>query len=64
MAGDSGAFVPLVLWLQALLLGAAGAGWTAARWGGPQTWLVGAPVILAALWGASESAIQLLPNLM
>jgi hypothetical protein len=53
-----------VLWLQALLLAAVAAAWATARWGGPQTWLAGSPVVLAALWGASESAAQLLPNLM
>jgi len=62
--GDPGALVPLVLWMQVLLAVAAGAAWTQVKWGGAQTWLVAVPAILAALWGASESAIQLLPNLM
>lgn len=62
--GDPGALIPLVLWLQLLLVLAAGAAWAQVRWGGAQTWLVAVPAILAALWGASESAIQLLPNLM
>ncbi len=64
IASDTGALVPLVLWLQVLLLAALAAAWATARWGGPQTWLTCAPVVLAALWGASESAAQLLPNLM
>jgi hypothetical protein len=41
----------------------AGAAWAQARWGGSQAWLVFVPIILAALWGASESAVELLPNL-
>jgi len=38
--------------------------WAFERWGRWQTWLVGAPLVLAALWGVSETAVQLLPNLM
>ncbi len=41
-----------------------GAAWAQARWGGAQAWLVFTPLVLAALWGATESALQLLPNLM
>ncbi|OLB79968.1 MAG: hypothetical protein AUI14_08665 [Actinobacteria bacterium 13_2_20CM_2_71_6] len=64
MQGDPDALVPVVLWLQLLILGGVGAAWAQRRWGGAQAWLVFTPVILATLWGASESAIQLLPNLM
>ncbi len=64
LAGDPGALVPLVLWLQLLLAVLIGAAWAQVRWGGAQTWLVGAPAVLAALWGASEAAVQLLPNLI
>lgn len=64
MQGDSGALVPLVLWMQVLLLVAAGIAWAQTRWGNTQAWLVGAPAALATLWLASASAIQLLPNLM
>lgn len=64
MQSDSAALFPLVLWL-ALLLGAVVAGvWAQTRWGRRQTWLVAVPVVLAALWGATETAVQLLPNLM
>lgn len=64
MHGDTAALVPLVLWMQLLLAATAGAAWAQVRWGGAQTWLVAVPAVLAILWGASESAIQLLPNLM
>jgi sortase A len=63
MASDSTGLVALVLWLQLLVAAAAGASWSQARWGGSQTWLVFVPILLATLWGASESAMQLLPNL-
>jgi hypothetical protein len=55
---------PLVLWLQVLVAAAVGATWAQARWGGAQTWLVGLPVLLLAVWEVADSAMQLLPNLM
>jgi sortase A len=64
MAGDTGALMPLVLWLQGLALVALAMVWARVRWGGWQTWLVGGPLVLAALWGVSSTAIQLLPNLL
>jgi sortase A len=64
LATDVSALVPLVLWLQALLLAALCAVWATSRWGGAATWLVAAPVLLAAAWGASGAATQLLPNLV
>lgn len=64
MRGDPGVLFSLVLWLP--LLGLAGllVVWLAERWGRWQAWLVGAPLVLATLWGVSETAVQLLPNLM
>lgn len=64
MRGDTGAMIPLVLWLQALLLTVLAVVWVRSRWGDWQTWLVAAPVLLAVVWAGSESAFQLLPNLM
>ncbi|MEN3310132.1 MAG: sortase [Micromonosporaceae bacterium] len=61
---DPGGLVPLVLWLQLLVLATGGAAWAWLRWGSAQTWLAGLPLILLALWGASQSASQLLPNLI
>jgi sortase A len=61
---DPGGLVPLVLWLQVLLLATGASAWAWLRWGSAQTWLVGLPLILLALWGASQSAAQLLPNLI
>jgi sortase A len=64
MKGDVGALFSVVLWLPLLILAGLAAVWAQAYWGRWHTWLIGAPVILAALWGVSETAVQLLPNLM
>lgn len=59
-----GALYLLVLWLPGLGIAVVGTGWIYQKWGRWQSWLVGVPVILAGLWGVSQSAVQLLPNLM
>jgi sortase A len=64
MHGQQGALVPLLLWLQALVLAAVGLIWAHARWGGRKTWLAGFPLGLALLWGATGAALLLLPNLI
>lgn len=64
LAGDKSGLVPLVLWLQALLLAALALVWARVRWGGWQTWVVGLPVVLGLLWGITSSAFVLLPNLL
>jgi sortase A len=63
MSGNSGALVPLVLWLQGLVLASLVVAWARARWGSRQTWLIGGSVLVALLWGASGAFMQLLPNL-
>jgi sortase A len=64
LQGDPSSLFTLVLWLPVLALGALAVVWGMDRWGRWQTWLVGVPVILAGLWGVSQTAVQLLPNLM
>jgi sortase A len=64
MKGDSSAALPLMLWLQSLLVAACALGWARARWGLWQSWLVGVPVVLAILWSATTVAVQFLPNLL
>jgi sortase A len=64
MHGDNSALMPLVLWLQLLLLTVVATIWVRTRWGGWQTWLVAAPALFALLWVVSETAFQLLPNLL
>jgi sortase A len=62
--GDSRGLYPLVLWLQLLAVAITGGVWLGLRWGRSQSWLVTTPVVVAALWGASNSLWQLLPNLL
>ncbi len=64
MSRDIGVLFSLVLWLPLLLIAVVLVVWLQDRWGRWHTWLAGAPVLLAALWGVSETAVQLLPNLM
>lgn len=64
MAGDPSGLVPLLLWLQVLLVAVVGAIWLTVRWGRWQAWLVALPVILFVSVMASMSAARLLPNLL
>ncbi len=64
MSGDTSVLLPLILWLQLLLLTVVAVVWAGARWGRWQTWLVGIPAILAVLWVVSDTAFQVLPNLL
>jgi sortase (surface protein transpeptidase) len=64
MHGNTGALTPLVLWLQLLLIVVVGLFFALRRWNGRQVWVVGVPVIIAVLWGASLQFTQLLPNLL
>ncbi|WP_375474904.1 sortase [uncultured Jatrophihabitans sp.] len=54
----------VVLWLQLLVVALVGSVWLAKRWRRGQLWLVAAPIVLAALWGLSNAAAQLLPNVL
>ncbi|MBV9098441.1 MAG: sortase [Frankiaceae bacterium] len=64
MAGDSSALTPLVLWLELCVVAIGGTAWAFRKWGLWQGWLVGVPLALTGLWGASMTATQLLPNLI
>lgn len=63
LAGDTGELVPLVLWLQALVLACIGLAFAYARWAAWQVWVVGLPTLLAVLWATTSAAMLLLPNL-
>jgi sortase A len=62
LQGDPDALIPLILWLQLLVAGALTATWARIRWGAAQVWVVGMPVLIAAMWGVLENTAQLLPN--
>ncbi|UUU41961.1 sortase [Streptomyces sp. NBC_00162] len=64
MAGQASAWVPLILWGQALLLAAAALAWARVRWGRAHTWLVGFPVLAALALAVSDQAALLLPSLL
>jgi hypothetical protein len=50
------------MWLVVLFAGSVTCWWLWSRWGILQTWLVGAPVLFAILWGLSTEMMRLLPN--
>lgn len=54
----------LILWLQGLLIAVLLTVWAALRWGRWHAWLIGIPLILAALWGVTSNVMSLLPNLV
>jgi sortase A len=64
MQGDPGALIPLVFWLQLLVITVLAVIWVRTRWGSWLTWLVAAPVVLALVWVVSEITFQLLPNML
>jgi sortase A len=64
LRGDTRGMYPLVLWLQLLVVSVVGGIWARTRWGLWQSWLVAAPIALAALWGATTNAWLLFPNLL
>ncbi|MGW1539951.1 sortase [Streptomyces sp. NPDC002309] len=64
MASQETAWLPLVLWGQALELAAAGLAWAHARWGRPHSWVVGVPLVVALGLFVADQAALLLPNLL
>jgi sortase A len=61
---DSLTLVIVVLWLQLLVVVAVLLTWLRSRWRPTQVWLVAVPAVLATLWGLSNAAAPLLPNLL
>jgi sortase A len=64
LAGDPSAWMPLVLWAQALVLAAIGLTWARLRWGRRQAWLVGIPTLALLGLAVADQVARLLPNLM
>jgi sortase A len=64
MAIDTSGLLPLVFWMQALVVIAVGLVWVRQRTGLWTAWLIGVPLVVAAIWGASQNVLALLPNLV
>jgi sortase A len=61
---DLSGVLPLVLWLEALILVVAGVVWFRSRIGKWESYLIGAPIVLALVWRVFEQIAGLLPNLI
>ncbi len=59
---DPGAWPFVALWLAGLAAASAAVWWLWSRLGILRAWIIGAPVLLALLWGLSNEAMRLLPN--
>ncbi len=64
MGTDPGAWVPLVLWGEGLLLAVVALTLLRARWGRAQSWAVGVPVLAALGLAVADQVACLLPNLI
>jgi sortase A len=63
MGTDPSAWIPLVLWGQALVIAAVLLSWARSRWGRWQTWIVAVPVLMFLGLAVADQAARLLPNL-
>jgi sortase A len=61
---DTGDWLPLVLWGEALLVAALAITWLRTQWGRWQTWMVAIPVLGYLGLGVADQVARLLPNLM
>ena len=64
MATDQGAWLPIVLWGQLLVLIAFALSWLWTAWGKWQTWVIAVPAIGFLVLSIADQATRLLPNLM
>jgi LPXTG-site transpeptidase (sortase) family protein len=64
MATDFGAWLPIVLWGQLLVIVAAGLSWLWTAWGKWQTWVIAVPTVGFLALSIADQATRLLPNLM
>jgi sortase A len=60
LTGETDAVMPLVLWLEVLLIAAIGATWLWRRWARWSAYVVSVPVLLAVAWLAFENVTRLL----
>jgi sortase A len=64
MGNDVSAWLPIVLWMQLLLLITIALSWLWTAWGKWQTWLIAFPVVGYVVVSAADEVTRLLPNLM
>jgi LPXTG-site transpeptidase (sortase) family protein len=64
MATDSGAWLPIVLWGQLLVLIALALSWLWTAWGRWQTWVIAVPAVGFLVLSIADQATRLLPNLL
>ncbi|WP_405793688.1 sortase [Streptomyces sp. NBC_01506] len=64
LGGESGAWLAVFLWSQALLIAALLTVWLHRVWGTWQTWIAAGPVLVALGVAVSGAATRLLPNLL
>jgi sortase A len=61
---DLSGVLPLVLWLEALIVVVAAIIWFRSRIGKWESYLIGTPILLALLWRVFEQVAGMLPNLV
>lgn len=61
---DLSGVLTLVLWLEALIVVVAGIVWFRTRIGRWESYLIGAPIVLALVWRVFEQVAGMLPNLV
>jgi hypothetical protein len=64
LAGDSSAWLVVLLWCQALLVTAVAFGWARSHWGRAQAWFVAVPTFALVVAGLAGAFGRLLPNLL
>ena len=64
MATDQGAWLPIVLWGQLLVLVAFALSWLWTAWGKWQTWIIAVPAVGFLVLCIADQATRLLPNLV
>jgi sortase (surface protein transpeptidase) len=64
LGNEPQAWLPIVLWMQLLLLITIALSWLWTAWGKWQTWLIAVPVVGYVVVSAADEVTRLLPNLM
>ncbi|MFP5334979.1 MAG: sortase domain-bontaining protein [Actinomycetes bacterium] len=64
MAGDTSSWPTILLWAQGLAASAFAVAWARRRWGRPQAWVVGVPLLTLTGLGTFRALTLLLPNLL